>query len=204
MKKGITKEQVIETTLKLIKDNENIRSVNLRGVAREIGCAHTNLYNYFSSFDELLWNSHIEILKIFLEELKEKIFETDDYELKLNYFYNHFVDFYLEHKGWFRLAWFEILEGNRPEEDKIATIETVDAFVEIIEGIWIKIYNSAPSREKIREVVHDVHCYIHGEVSIYIAKRGLIQEEDIFKKYVVKKSIKLTRVLLNERIIFYE
>ena len=72
MRKGITKEQVVETTLKLIKDSENIRSVNLRGVAREIGCAHTNLYNYFSSFDELLWCAHIRILEIFLEEFRGK------------------------------------------------------------------------------------------------------------------------------------
>ncbi|SFC93294.1 TetR/AcrR family transcriptional regulator [Clostridium uliginosum] len=198
MKKGITKDQVVETTLKLIKDNENIRSVNLRGVAREIGCAHTNLYNYFSSFDELLWCAHIKILEIFLEELKEKILVTNDYELKLNYFYNHFVDFSLKHKGWFRLAWFEILEGNRPEEDRIATTQTVDAFVEIIEGIWISMYDSSPCREKIRAVIHNVHCYIHGEVSIYIAKRGLIQEEYLFKKYVVNQCIKLTKLLLNE------
>ena len=198
MKRGITKEQVVDTTLKLIKDSENIRSVNLRGVAREIGCSHTNLYNYFSSFDELLWCSHIRILEIFLETLKEKLRKSEDNEVKLSYLYNHFLDFYLENKGWLRLAWFEILEGNRPEEDRIAIIETTDVFVEIVEGIWINMYSLVPSREKIREVIHDVHCYIHGEVSIYIAKRGLIQEEDIFKKYVVKQSTKITRLLLNE------
>lgn len=198
MRKGITKEQVVETTLKLIKDSENIRSVNLRGVAREIGCAHTNLYNYFSSFDELLWCAHIRILEIFLEEFREKILKTNDNELKLNYFYAHFADFYLENKGWLRLAWFEVLEGNRPKEDRIAIRETIDALVEIVEGIWLSIYKLVPSKEKIEMVIHDVQCYIYGEVSIYIAKRGLIQEEDIFKKYVVKQSVKITRLLLNE------
>ena len=36
-------KQILETTLQLIKDNENIRSVNLRGVAREIG-EHIPIY----------------------------------------------------------------------------------------------------------------------------------------------------------------
>ena len=70
------------------------------------------------------------------------------------------------------MAWFEILEGNRPEEDRIAIRETIDALVEIVEGIWLSIYKLVPSKEKIEMVIHDVHCYIHGEVAIYIAKRG--------------------------------
>ncbi|WP_027624542.1 TetR/AcrR family transcriptional regulator [Clostridium lundense] len=198
MKKGITKEQVIEQTLSLIKDKENIRDVNLRGIARAIGCAHTNLYNHFSCFDDLLWCTHIAILKRFLDGLSEKISQIDDYRSKLECFFSCFVEFPLYNKGWFRLAWFEIIQGERPEDDKIATVETVDAFADIIENIWDNLYGFTPNKEKIKYVLHNVHCYIHGEVSIYIAKRSLIQDEIAFKNYVTKEAIKFTRLLLNE------
>lgn len=197
MKKGITKEQVVEQTLILIKDKENIRSVNLREIARSLGCAHTNLYNYFSSFDDLLWVTHIKVLEIFLQELNEKLLKSNDDELKLKYFFAQFVEFPLHNKGWFRLAWFEILKGERPEENNIATMKTVDAFVDAIENIWNSIYGFAPNKDKIRYAIHNVHCYIHGEVSIYIAKRGLIQEEVAFKDYVITESIKIMKLLLN-------
>ncbi len=200
MKKGITKEQIVEQTLILIRDKENIRNVNLREVARNLGCAHTNLYNYFSSFDDLLWITHIKVLEIFLQELNERLLKSDEDELKLKYFFTQFVEFPLNNKGWFRLAWFEILEGERPEEDNIATVKTVDAFVDVIENIWNGIYGFAPNKNKIRYAIHNVHCYIHGEVSIYIAKRGLIQEEVDFKDYVVTESIKLMKLLLNSEV----
>jgi len=34
----------------VIDKEEGLRGVNLRKIAREIGCAHTNAYNYFDSF----------------------------------------------------------------------------------------------------------------------------------------------------------
>lgn len=199
MKKGISKEQVIDTALNLLKDKEDIRSVNMREIARVLGCAHTNLYNYFGSFDDLLWEAHIALLNRASDSVKEKMSQTNDQELKLQYFFFEFVDFYLNNKGWFRLAWVEIIGGNRPESNEIATVQTVDTFVDSLISIWKNLYGAEPQKEKMKYALHNVHCYIYGEVSIYIAKRSLIPEENEFKKYVTKEAVKMMKLLMNTR-----
>ncbi|MBZ9622502.1 TetR/AcrR family transcriptional regulator [Clostridium sp. FP2] len=198
MKKGITKEQAIDAALELMRNRDDIRSVNLREIARNLGCAHTNLYNYFGSFDDLLWEAHIEVLKKFSENLEKHISVVDNYDQKLLCFFNEFVDFYINNKGWFRLAWVEIIGGERPKVDEIATVKVVDGLVENIETIWKNLYNYTPKRDKIRNVLHIVHAYMQGEVSIYIARRSLISDESEFKIYVANTAKSMFELLLSK------
>lgn len=44
-------------------------------------------------------------------------------EMRLSYFFKAFVEMYLDNKGWFRLAWHEYIDGDRPQGD----IETTEA-----------------------------------------------------------------------------
>lgn len=199
IKKGITKEQVIDVALSLMKDKEDIRSINLREIARTLGCAHTNLYNYFGSFDDLLWEAHIALLQKASDSIKDKLSQTDDEELKLEYFFFEFVDFYLNNKGWFRLVWVEIIGGQRPKSNEIAIVQTVDTFVDSLKTIWINLYGVELQKERMKYAFHNVHCYIHGEVSIYIARRSLIPEENEFKKYVTNEAVRMMKLLLNSK-----
>lgn len=199
MKKGITKEQVIDVALNLMKEKEDIRSVNLRVIARELDCAHTNLYNYFGSFDDLLWEAHITLLQKASDSVKDKMSQTNDEELRLQYFFFEFVDFYLNNIGWFRLAWVEIIGGKRPQINETATVQTVDTFVDSLITIWKNLYGLEPQKEKMKYALHNVHCYIHGEVSIYIARRSLIPEENEFKQYVTKEAVKMLKLLLSSK-----
>jgi AcrR family transcriptional regulator len=50
-----TAERFVDETLALIVEKGGSSDVNLRAVSRRVGCAHTNVYNYFDSFDDLLW-----------------------------------------------------------------------------------------------------------------------------------------------------
>lgn len=214
MRKGITKEQVINKALELMRDKEDIRSVNLRVIAREVGCAHTNLYNYFSSLDDLLRETYIEILERFSIILKENISKIEDYQLKLKIFFTKIIDFYLDNKGWFRLIWVEKIGGDK-DANYIAASQTVDGFIVIMEDIWKHLYSHTPNREQIKNTIHVVHCYIYGEVSIYIANHSLFQndmecskfipliakeqisqDETVFRKYVVDEAIKIFNLYL--------
>lgn len=196
MKKGIDKEQIIDEALNLIKDNEDIRSINMRQIARNLGCAHTNIYNYFDSFENLLYEAHISLLKIASDSVHGKMLQTDSHSLKLQYFFSEFVDFYLNNKGWFRLAWVETIGSSIPKNNELATIQTVNDFADNLIDIWEHIHNTRPSKKKMKYALHNVHCYIHGEISIYIANRSLITEQNTFKKYVVEQSVKILRLLL--------
>lgn len=186
MRKSITKEQIIKTALDLLRDKNDIRSVNLREIARVLGCAHTNLYNYFSSFNDLLWEAHMEIEKKFIEKILLDIEHLQDDKQKLYGFFFSLSELYLDNIGWFRLAWLDYIDDMRPEKDKIVTEEAVSTMVEILDSICHGIYINIYVQEDIHCVLHDVHCYIVGEVSNFINGRGLINDIQILKKHIAE------------------
>ncbi len=51
----IGRQAFIDEVLRLLDEGVPIRDLNLRRVAKELGCAHTNAYNWFKSQQELLW-----------------------------------------------------------------------------------------------------------------------------------------------------
>lgn len=189
MKKSITKEQIIETALDLLKDQSDIRRVNLREIARVLGCAHTNLYNYFPSFNDLLWETHIEIENKFIARVSFTLENAQNGQHDKDQLYRFFFslsEFYLDHKGWFRLAWLDYIDDVRPEKDQAATEKTVNIMVGMLEVIWLGIYPNAPDRNRLHRVLHAVHCYIVGEVSNFINGRGLIPDKELLKEHIAE------------------
>lgn len=196
MKKNITKEQIVYTALELMRDKNDLRRLNLREIARTIGCAHTNLYNYFPSYTDLLWEVHAVLQKKSMEMLAAKLSEVKIAELKLKYFFDTFLDIYLDNKGWFRLAWLEYIGDNRPENDIIATNTASSQLNSYIIEIWEELYGVSLDKEIVHRILHNTHCYIVGEVSNYIAGRGLIENELELKNYVVKEAINILTLCL--------
>ncbi|MGX9754870.1 TetR/AcrR family transcriptional regulator [Clostridioides difficile] len=215
MRKNITKEQILEKTLELMKDKNDIQSINLREIARCVGCAHTNLYNYFTSLDDLLWEAHSLTQKKFIEILLKTLsthetssnsttlsntYYKEIYNAKLECFFNTFLEFYLYNTGWFCLSWMHHIKGNRPEKNKSTHKETIDILIDTLINIWNKIYNTTPRKEDAYAILHNTHCYIIGEVSNYINNRAIIEDINMLKKYILKESITIFTLGLQERI----
>lgn len=198
MNKSISKDQIIETALDLMKDRSDIRSINLREVARALGCAHTNLYNYFLSFNDLLWEAHIVIQKKIISELYMRLSNMQDNSLKLQCFFSTLAGQYLEHRGWFRLAWLDYIDDVRPDKDIIATEETVSSMVEVLKNIWEGTCHEVLDREKIYWVLHNIHCYIIGEVSNYFNGRRLISSEEELKNHIANTALMMFTLCLRE------
>lgn len=196
MKKNITKEQIVETALELMRNKNDLRGLNLRGVARTLGCAHTNLYNYFPSYSDLLWEAHAALQEIFMETLIEKLKAADNAELRLNCFFRTFVTMYLDNKGWFRLAWHEYIGAERPQRDIEATEKTNTELNRHISEIWQELSGAYPATEQARRILHNTHCYIVGEVSNYLLGRGLIENEAELKDYITREAISMFRLCL--------
>lgn len=194
MKKKITKELIVETALELMRDKADLQGLNLREVARTLGCAHTNLYNYFPSYSDLLWETHIAVLEIFMEMLEKKLEETNNAEQKLSYFFNSFVVMYVENKGWFRLAWQEYIDGDRPVRDVEVTVATNQSLNEHISKIWQELTGEKPDMEQTARVLHITHCYIIGEISNYLSGRGLIENEAELKAHVTHEAVQIFRL----------
>lgn len=196
MKKNITKEQIVETALELMKDKSDLHSLNLREIARTLGCAHTNLYNYFPSYNDLLWETHASLQELFLNMLAVKLEAASTAEMRLVFFFEAFADMYLDQKGWFRLSWNEYIGGERPQRDIEATKETKEALHHYLSEIWNDLTGVYPEDEKLSRVLHNIHCYIVGEVSNYLSERGLLAHEKELKKYIVRESVSIFKLCL--------
>lgn len=200
MKKNITKEQIIATALDLTKTNQDIRSINLREIARTIGCAHTNLYNYYPSLNDLLWDVHVAIQEYFIVDLSSRLAKVQEAELKLHCFFETFIDVYLTHVGWFRLAWVDYIGADRPESNKIATDKIVDELVDILINICLDLFQSKLNKEKTKCIFHNVHCYIIGEISNFINGRRIHQDEEALRQYVSMTSTSIFKLCLEDEI----
>ncbi len=200
MKKNITKEQVVETALELMKNKSDLHGLNLREIARALGCAHTNIYNYFLSYSDLLWETHAVLHEKFIEILSQKLDAADSAEMRLTCFFGTFVDTYLDNKGWFQLAWHEPIAGVRPQRNIEALDATNKALNEHIAGIRKELYGAYPDADSTRRILHNTHCYIVGEISNRLLGRGWIEDEAEFRAYVTCEAVHLFKLYLSKKV----
>lgn len=197
-RKTISKEEILNRTLVLLRNRRNVQSLNLREIARDLGCAHTNLYNYFSSYTELLWEAHAVCLEKMLEQIRMSVNKPLAAECKLQAFFGAVVRVYLENTGWFRLVWLEYLGEQQPEENARAVAASRKEMDDIVAQIWQELDGKPPITQKLEETVHFVHCYIIGEISNYLSGRRLIEEEEAFCCSVVRQAVRSTMLQLKE------
>lgn len=198
MKKNISKEQIIDITLELMREKENLKELNLRTIARTLGCAHTNLYNYFSSYTDLLWHAHVVLQEKCEAILEQELQKADSSEQKLYYFFKTFVDFYLDNKGWFRFMWLEYIGDDRPEYNVIATKKATAYLKGCVSYLWKEYYQKTLDEEKIMSALHTVHCYIIGEVSNYFAGRLFIADKNKLKERTINHAMHVLKCLLED------
>lgn len=198
MNKKITKELIIKTSLELMRNKTDLKSLNLREIARSLNCAHTNLYNYFGSYEELLWETHAALLETFTDMLEERLKAVKDAKLKLRSFFEAFADIYLSNKGWFKLAWVERIGDNRPGRNAAVTERTFAELTEFISAIWQELYGGHPDNERVGRVLHNAHCYIVGEVSNHISGRRIIDNEDELKEYIAVQAADIMTLCIKE------
>lgn len=198
MRRSITKEQITQTALEIMRNKNDLQSLNLREIARTLGCAHTNLYNYFPSYNDLLWDAHAALMDRLTGMLIAKLDSANSSELQLSYFFSVIVDMYLDNKGWFWLAWHEYIEGDRPQRDIEATEMANQILNKHLSDIWKDVSGENLDTNAVKRTLHNVHCYIVGEVSNYILGRGLIQNEEELKRYVSHEAIRIFKLCIKE------
>lgn len=197
-KKDISREQIIDTALELLRDKRELKDLNLRQIARTLGCAHTNLYNYFSSYTDLLWAAHAALLDLAMAELRESLARQGSPAVRLEEFFRTVARFYLDNTGWFRLAWLEYIGEDRPRGNEIAVQAAREQMDRAVGELWREWTGDGADRTKVHETVHIVHCYILGEVSNYIAGRGLIEDAEALGDHVAQQAARLTLLCMGQ------
>ncbi len=154
MRKNLSRELVIASYLDSL-DRPSERAVNFRGLSAALGCAHTNLYNFFADWDALRWAGVEEILERLGRAVREGAGPVEAY-----------ARFALDHPAWYRLLWFETLpppSSTRPAE--LAAAATEPVFRLLAE------YRPQASAEALREAVDMGHDMVHGALAKALSGR---------------------------------
>ena len=167
----IGKQAFVDTTLRLLDDGLALRELNLRRLARELGCAHTNAYNYVSSFEELLWYALASALEQLMQATKA---ESTGLLFEENSLLDAYCTFTKDHPAWFRLIWIEQLGSNIPA-DIVPILDQPSHMMRV----WLK--KSVGDRfdeETIIERGEILFSFLHGQLCLLSTGRMPLSEYD--------------------------
>ena len=187
---GPTKERFVEETLVLITEQGGSQGINLRQVARRVGCHHTNAYNYFADYDELLWEATRRALLRYAEHL---VVGLDDSMPQLDYFrqlVTSLASFPQDNPGLHRFLGAEPIPGGIIPDDVLDTVGRIKT--------WLFAAFTAVSGSRIDPAEAEDFCnitfgYIEGE-SIDLINGRVVLGEDIAGR-MVKNSVLLFTTL---------
>jgi AcrR family transcriptional regulator len=181
LKENTTAKQFIKECLRLIEEKGGIKGVNMRTIARNIGCAHTNAYNYFSSLEDLLSHAVMEALQYYIDFSKQHLDPQGKPIKQLETIFENQIDFAIKHKGLYRFIWVDELEGDQAPEllefTKIPGKELVKALQAIAGNSF-----SLKRMEMVKDVLHG---YLHGEICKLLFRPVLIVDLNQRKKQIV-------------------
>jgi AcrR family transcriptional regulator len=174
-----------------MRDKPDLKNLNMREVARFLGCAHTNIYNYFPKYSDLLWDSHSALLDILMDLLVNELDKSASPEQRFYKFFETIVDIYMSNKGWYRLCWLEYIGGSRPLSNIEKVNEINSKLNKTLSDICGGLYDECPDFNRIKHNLHSSHCYIVGEISNYLLGRGITENEDELKNHTANEAIRI-------------
>ena len=192
-KSQLSKEAIIETTLGLIDENEGLKNVTLRVIAKRLGCAHTNLYNYFSSLDDIFWEALAKALLDMIDNTDIKMSDKNDNDEKLQLVLNGIINFSMQHPGWYRLVWLEPI-GGKPSAE---IVQILHLPARIFREAISKANDSKFSEEKVNMIAEIMHGYLHGELCKWINNRSFTNDKQEVKVKLLSNVQKLYIKLIN-------
>lgn len=187
----INKETIIDTAKRLM-EIKGPSEISFRSVAREIGCAHTNLYNYFPDAEALILASGESVLCEIILAADEDTKGLKSRKARWERFYGNILRIYLDHPGWFHLLW--SYPKHSTEEPEARIDDSIHAFVETAGSNLKHSRNYAEAHD----LLHTVQAYLIGELSTYFSGRTLFKTRKDLEIYVVKRCVELTLLLDTE------
>ena len=185
----ITKDKLVEITVKLIEENGGAQGVNMRSVAKSAECAHTNVYNYFESYESLLWAAMYKSLQIFTNYVDKRIETmkqqgTDMYMAILI----RQIDFAEDYPGLYRFIFFDTrFYSEMPDEIREYLGEMNKKISLLIKPISKRI-----KKENANDIIQG---YLQGEICRVLQNRFPETSPDHAKK-VIENNLKLLCELL--------
>ena len=187
---GGTKERFVEATLEAIADEGGSLEVNLRGISRRVGCAHTNAYNYFDSYQDLLWAAFRRGLHIYGEHLTRGLDRAMPARAYLETVVGNLASFPQQNPGLYRFIGSDPIEPGAIPADVMDTVVAMKRwFSSVVEAA------AGPSVDAVeaRAAADIILAYVDGETLNLINGRA-VPDEDLGGR-VVANALRLFELL---------
>lgn len=179
------KEKFIEGTLKLILEYGGITKVNLRMVSKQIGCAHTNAYNYFSNWEELIFEAYDHAIVLYGLYVSYDL-NVEQSQLIFIKFIERIIDFAFNYPGYYRFIGSDDLETSRlPEKTIVKVVSLRDYFIDVLNYT----FNDAVDNERTAHIASIVMAYLDGELFNIINKRAFPEADA--KQRIIKNVVEM-------------
>ena len=187
---GDTAHRFVESTVKLIAEREGSHDVNLRNIAREVGCAHTNVYNYFNGVDELMWKAMESVLFKLGEYLQQDLSDSLPPKDYLEQLMTNYVEFAEEQPGFFRfISTDPLVSSEIPENIQ----EIIQSLVDFFNRVFQQLSEDKLDHPKAAEVGSIILAYLEGDLLDMI--NGRYFPGDDIRGRVVRNSLHLYELL---------
>lgn len=192
--KSLTRDIILETAVRLIDENNGIKDVTLRHIAKKLGCAHTSLYNYFDSLDDIFWESLGKVIIMMLDHSEYDVSKEVYAEEKFLLIMSNIIDFSIDHPGWYKLIWLETLNGNPSDNVRKILEQPIKKFTDDL----MNASNNVFSQEKAKRYCDILLRYLHGELCVWINNRNIINNDRVDLKGKIISNLRfLYNLLIN-------
>ena len=171
---GPTSERYIEATLELVAERGGSAQVNLREISRRIGCAHTNVYNYFESREDLLWHAIRRVILQYGDALTHGLDASRSRRTNFLQFMRNMVEWPIQNPGLHRLISSDPLN---PEQIPQDIIDTVTIMKEWIAQVLKALSSDRINGQNLVDLVDIMLGYLDGEIFNLINGRVLPGED---------------------------
>jgi AcrR family transcriptional regulator len=187
-----TAERLIEATLELIAERGGSTRVNLREVARRVGCAHTNVYNHFAGYDDLLWAAFRRVLVLYGRAMSQGLDDACSPSEYYRRLVTNLAGFPQECPGLYRFIGSDPFGGSQIPPDVLETVAVMkqwmcDAFQASAPGI---------SADAAADTCYIVYAYLDGE-SFNLINERTVPGEDVEGR-MVDNAVRLFALLTGD------
>jgi AcrR family transcriptional regulator len=191
LRTGTTADRFVETTLDLIAEEGGAGPINLRQVSRRMGCAHTNLYNYFASFQDLLWMAFRRTLSIYGLWLTQDLDDSLGPEEYLRRVLVNLASFPQTHPGLYRFIASDRLPMSEIPGD---ILDTVNRMKHWLSETLAAVSDAGIDPDDAAHIADMVLAYVDGETLNLINER-VVPGEGIHGR-IVDNALRIYRLLV--------
>lgn len=174
-----TGERFVEVTLALIAETGGSQDVNLREISRRVGCAHTNLYNYYPAFQDLLWEAFRRALVLYGESVVVGLDDSQGRDEYLSRLITNLATYPARHPGLYRFVASDPINIEELPGDILEAVRQMKAWL----TETFATVSGAATAEASQTASDIVLSYIDGETLNLINGR-VVPGEDVESRVV--------------------